>query len=156
MINSERKWSHEKMWEKNTQEKTNNLLIIISFLLLIFTFFSFSACEYIAPIKVQNNTEETLSIFIDGVRIGDVAPGEEIKNKTIWIEARWVIEAKNSHGQIIHKEEITYENMKKIDWKVIISPQTQKMSSDNITKSSDNITKSSDNITKSSDNTTRE
>jgi hypothetical protein len=106
--------------------KKSNLLIIISFLLLSFTLFSFSACERVAPIRVQNNTEETLSIFIDGVRIGDVASGQEIKNTSIWITARFVIEARNSHGQTIYKEEITYENMKKIDWKVMISPQIEK------------------------------
>jgi hypothetical protein len=114
-------------------EKYHKFLLAVNLFLLYVTLFSISACEYIAPIKVQNNTEETLSIFIDGVRIGDVAPGEEIKNKTIWIEARWIIEAKNTHGQIIHKEEITYENMKKKDWKVIISPKMENMSSDNTT-----------------------
>ena len=124
------------MCKKSTQEKINIVLIIISFLLLSFTLFSFSACERVAPIRVQNNTEETLSIFIDSVHIGDVAPGEDIKNKTIWITARFVIEARSSHGQTIYKEEITFENMKKIDWKVIISPQTEKMSSDNITEKS--------------------
>ena len=130
------------MCKNNTQEKTNNLLIFISFLLLSCTFFSFSACigERIAPIKVHNDTEETLTIFIDGVRIGDVTSGEEIRNDIIWITARFVIEARNSRGQTVYKEEITYENMEKMNWKVIISPQTQKMSSDNVTTISDNIT----------------
>ena len=128
------------MCKTSAQEKSNYLILTISFLLLFFTLFSFSACERIAPIKVQNNTEETLSIFINGERIGDVASGEEIKNKLIWTNVRFVIEARNNEGNTLYKKEYTIEDMEKIDWKVIISPQTENISSDNITQSSDNTT----------------
>ena len=109
-------------------QKRNYLLINIGVLLLSFALFSFSACigEPIAPIRVQNDTEETLSIFINNDRVGNVTPGEEIKNKRISIIARYVIEARNSHGQTVYKEEITYEKMKKIEWKVIISTTINK------------------------------
>ena len=120
----------------------SNLLIIISFLLLSFSLFSFSACigERIAPIEVHNNTEETLSIFINNDRVGNVASGEEIKNKWISITVSFVIEARNSQEHTIYKEKIILDDMERMDWRVIIPPQTEKMSSDNITKSSDNIT----------------
>jgi hypothetical protein len=123
-------------------ENSKRIFLVVDLILISIMLVSVSACigERIAPIMVQNNTEETLSIFIDGVCIGDVASGEEIRNDIIWITARFVIEARNSQGQIVYKEEITYENMKKIDWKVIISPQTEKMSSDNVTTISDNMT----------------
>ena len=95
-----------------------------------------SACvgERIAPIKVQNNTEETLTIFINNDKVGNIASGEEIKNKRISITVRFMIEARNSHGQTIYKERLSLDDMESMDWKVIISPQTEKVSSDSITE----------------------
>jgi hypothetical protein len=116
------------------------IFFAINLILLIIIPFSSCVGERIAPIKVHNDTEETLTVFIDGVRIGEVASGEEIKNDMVWITTRFVIEARNSQGHTIYKEKITLDDMEKIDWKVIISPQMEKMNGDNVTMSSDNIT----------------
>jgi hypothetical protein len=96
------------------------VLMVISLVILLVLLLP--ACEPIAPIKVQNNTDQNLTIFINGINIGDVAPGGEIRNRKELIVDRYKIEAKNSQGQTLYKQERTYEDMKKMDWKVVIPP----------------------------------
>jgi len=94
------------------------VLMIISLVILLVLLLP--ACEPIAHIKIQNKTEQNLTIFINDINIGDVAPGGEIRNRKEWVTERYKIEAKNSQGQTLYKQEITYEDMKKMDWKVVI------------------------------------
>lgn len=126
----------------STQKKPNNLLTIISFMLLSFTLFSLSACigEHIAPIRIQNETSENLTIIINNASIGDAAAGATFENRFASYTVVYKIEAKNSQGKTIYHKKITHEDMERMNWKVIIYPQTEKMSSDNISESSDNTT----------------
>ncbi len=77
-------------------------------------------------IQIQNKTEQSLSIFINDTYIGDVLPGAEITNYKAWFTTIFNIKAESLQGQILFKQEITLEEMKKIDWKVVIPPLQNK------------------------------
>ena len=101
---------------------------------------SMSACEPIAPIEIHNKTSETLMISINEAFTEEVQAGDRIKNKIVFIEARFLIEAKNLGGKTIYRNEIKYEDMKEMDWEVIIQPLDENPEiSDNVTITTTNI-----------------
>lgn len=80
------------------------------------------ACEAI-PIRVINQTDQALTIFILGRKIGDVNPGEELKNKNVSASFRdYLIEAKNTQGEVVFSKKYTFDELSRdLDYKVIIS-----------------------------------
>jgi hypothetical protein len=105
---------------KTIGNRGNKNLVLKILKLLLITAFSLTACEPGVTIQIQNNTDETLSIFIYGYE-GDVAPGETIETSNTWIENRYNIEGKNPQGEIVYERSITYEEMEKTEWKVVIN-----------------------------------
>ena len=102
-------------------KKHKGIFTAIIMILLIITLYTFTACEPIAPIRIQNNTPEQLSIFIDDESIGDVAPGEEIRNELIIVNIRYRIEAKDEEGNLLYYKTFTLDEMvDELDWKVLI------------------------------------
>lgn len=90
-----------------------------------------TACEPIAPITIQNKTDERLTVFINGDRIGDVMPSAEIKNKSVaLIYVNYLVEAKNMQGKIVFSRKITYEQFEgrdpewKSGWTVVIQVES--------------------------------
>jgi hypothetical protein len=100
-----------------------SLLTTIIFLLLFLSFIAVS-CEPIAPFRITNHTDQTLTIFIEDRKIGDVAPGKEIKNRITLImnmtAGKYHIEAKDKEGNSIYSEEFTYQEISNMDWEITI------------------------------------
>ncbi|MFH1382464.1 MAG: hypothetical protein ABIH70_06165 [Chloroflexota bacterium] len=92
-----------------------------SMLVLLATLFFMEACESLAPIVIQNQTEQTLTITINDRRIGEVLPSSEIKNKLVTITASFKIEGENSAGEVIYSKKFQLEEMINMHYKVIIS-----------------------------------
>ena len=113
---------------RTTGYKGKRAFQLASFVLLMITLLMVEACwaERYAPIEIQNNTNQSLSVsakFKDSTYfIGDVAPGATIKNKNpkILYFSRFLIEARNSEKEIVFSQEFTFDEMVKRDWKVII------------------------------------
>ncbi|MFC2018450.1 hypothetical protein ACFLU4_00630 [Chloroflexota bacterium] len=61
-----------------------------------------------------------LSIFVNSIYIGDVAPGAELRNERVLAYARFHIEAKNAQGEVVYYENITIDDIINIDWIIII------------------------------------
>lgn len=96
---------------------------LICLILLIGILFLVNGCEQIAPVVVHNETDEILTIRINNRDIGDVEPRSSIRNELVWATAGdYEIEARNAHGNIIFSKKFSYDEIKKIDWKVVISP----------------------------------
>jgi len=99
------------------------------------------SCEPMAPLRVENQTDETLSIYVkwqdEVYYVGDVAPGEEIKNDNprILEFSSFPIEAKDAQGNVVYSRIYTMVEMtEKLHYKVVIPPLQKGLeSSDNIT-----------------------
>jgi hypothetical protein len=110
----------------------NSKKILLSVLMLAVVILSplATACEPIAPLRIENQTDQTLSIFVrfgtadKYYHLGDVAPGEDIKNKNpgILTSNVYYLEAKNSQGEIIYSKKYNDLELDKLDWKVVIPP----------------------------------
>ena len=100
-----------------------SLILILGAVLII-------SCEPIAPLKVKNETDQTLSIYVvwqdEAYYVGDVKPGEEIRNEnsSILHLGSFPIEAKDSMGNVVYSRTYTgLELRQELKWKVVITPQ---------------------------------
>ena len=82
------------------------------------------SCEPIAPFKIYNQTDEVLTIYITGYKIGDVQPKEEIENDYLPMyqveNGQYHIEAINEQDDIVYSKIFTYEESRDMDWKITI------------------------------------
>ena len=92
------------------------ITILITSLVLV-------GCERLAPFKIENKTSEVLTVYIDDHRIGDVKPNAKIKNNLVWAGSDWyLIEAYDTQGNVVYSHKLSREEVRKIDWKVVIPP----------------------------------
>jgi len=75
--------------EAMKQGKNRRILLLAGcVLILIMLSLLTAACEPIAPLRIENQTDQTLSIYVrwlgDVYYVGDVEPGEEIRNDNPW------------------------------------------------------------------------
>ena len=80
-------------------------------------------CEYSAPFKIKNQTDLTLTIIISGESIGNAKAGEEIKNRNprvLMTSRDYLIEAKNSQGDIVYSKSFSYDELVDMGWKIVI------------------------------------
>jgi len=110
--------------------KRNIFLFLILMILALLSLFS-AACEPIAPLRIRNETDQTLSIFVkfgaieQFYKMGNVEPGEEIKNENSRILRSdvYYIEAKSIQGEIIYSKKYSYVYLiEELDWKIVIPP----------------------------------
>ena len=106
-----------------------SLITIYCLLGIIILLILNTSCEPIAPLRVENQTDQTLSIYVrwheEAYYVGDVAPGEEIKNTNprILHLGSFPIEAEDAQGNVVYSK--TYTNLelrKELKWKVVIPP----------------------------------
>jgi hypothetical protein len=84
----------------------------------------------IAPIRVENQTDQTLSIYVrfgtvnETYHMGDVEAGSEIKNEhaPIGISSVYYIEAKNIQGEVVYYRKFGGQYLIDADWKIVIPP----------------------------------
>ena len=84
-----------------------------------------------APIKVKNETDLVLSVYVNYYRayppvaylIGEVAPGQEIENKNLQITKGkdYPIIAKDAQGKLVYSEEYSDSQLEKLHWKIVIT-----------------------------------
>jgi hypothetical protein len=74
-----------------------------------------------APIRVVNQTGQTLTVIVNERNVGEVEPGKELRNKIVILGySRYAIQARYPNGQLAYSSEFSYEQMKKIGWKILI------------------------------------
>jgi hypothetical protein len=88
---------------------------------------SAQACEPYIHLVIENKTEQTLSVFVDGVLIGKIEPGNQITEKYPGgsFKYKYSIVAKNEQGEIIFSEKISQQQMQYVgsgNYKVVIPP----------------------------------
>ncbi len=87
--------------------------ITLIMILLILTVSMLMACEPGIDIRIHNQTDETLQIFIDGeVFIGDAIPGGEVVWGVARIFPHYTITAKDIDGEIVYTADFTRDDLK--------------------------------------------
>ena len=111
--------------------RQKNSMVWLGLIFMVFILIMTSlACEGAIPIRVVNQTDQTLTIIINKVKIGEVDPGMEIKNQNPLVNTAsgtYFIEAKNAQGDTIYSESFTFDQLSRdMRWKVVISPSQNK------------------------------
>ncbi len=79
--------------------------------------------EPAAPFHVYNQTDQTLTVHINSIEVGEVTPGSVIRSQTVGqIYSEYVIEAKNAQGKLEYSQKIGRQEAFDTCWKVIIPP----------------------------------
>ena len=81
-------------------------------------------------VKVDNQTDQTIGIFIDGLHEVDVSSGELEEFVTINIypkdiypaDKKLLIDAKTEQGEVVYSKEFTWQELDDMDWKIVIPP----------------------------------
>jgi hypothetical protein len=115
------------MYRKLMRYNNYRTLQLIFFIFILLTMLVIStSCEPIAPFKITNQTDQTLTIFIEDFNIGDIAPGKEIENKIVMMmtmtNEKYHIEARDKEGTLVYSKRFTWQESFDMDWKITISP----------------------------------
>jgi hypothetical protein len=109
-------------------------LILLSAILLI-SLLASSACigDPTVGLSVNNQTDQTVKIFISGLPQVYVLPREIKKFETMQIwgddsppwgdgDFKYLIEAKTEDGEVVYSEEFTWQELDDMDWTIVIPP----------------------------------
>ncbi len=110
------------------------LLVIGVVVILAVLLFLAVACEPMATFKIENDTDQTLNVFVaasalDRVDISDpripagpVEPGEILRFKGIPHTSfnTFLIEARDAQGNLVYSQEFKLQELEKANWKIMI------------------------------------
>ena len=97
---------------KTVSNRENRKLLLAIMAVALIVSLLLEACEPLAPIQIQNNTDQTLSIFVWGKYEGDVAPNATLRTTKTILDPKYNIELKNPQGEIVYKRTITDGELK--------------------------------------------
>jgi len=110
--------------------KSKILLVLFSLMLLIGIMLPLLiACDPGHDIRIENSTEETLTIYFDVgptgyfVTLGNLEPGEHIYASFAMMDGYCQIDARNAEGELIFSREYDWWELRdEMDWTVVITP----------------------------------
>jgi hypothetical protein len=115
--------------------RSKRLSLVFLGVILLIPLLAASACtcDPAVWIKINNQTDQTVGIFIMGVYQNDVSPGEvrRIGTMEIWGDDSppwgdgnflYLIEAKTDDGEVVYSEEFTWQELDDMDWTIVIPP----------------------------------
>jgi hypothetical protein len=103
------------------------LFILLSVPVLAWMIFIFRllGAKDIAPIRLKNETETILKVFIRGAFISEMHPGKEIENKKVpSIYNAYVVKANDESGNLFYFKEFNLDELDTLDWKVVIERES--------------------------------
>jgi hypothetical protein len=112
------------------KHKSKVLLVLFSLVLLVGSMLPvLTACKTIYTIRIENGTEQILTIYYDVggtgyfVTLGDVKPDEHIYTPDFNIDFGYCqIDAKNVESEIVFSREYDWWELDDMDWTVVITP----------------------------------
>ena len=85
-----------------------------------------ASCDPALILEVDNRTDQTLTIYVDGARTFSVKPGEILKHRTIEAASGYyTIEAKNNEGRIYYSKKFAWDELREADYKITVLPQNE-------------------------------
>jgi hypothetical protein len=75
------------------------------------------------PLKIENRTDMTLTIYVQEQEAGTVKPNSSVNIKGIpGTLTNYLIEAKKNTGEVIYSNKFSASELQDAGWKVIIKP----------------------------------
>jgi len=106
--------------------KRNIIVSLFASIALLIVLLLFAvACEPDITIWVENRTDQALIIYNDGIKIGEVAPGETAKMDPVPGTGRYYIDARNSEGELVYTRELSGSQLRDLGGKVVILPSSE-------------------------------
>ena len=105
-----------------SRRNINILLLPMVFLIAILLLLGQACGEPAVPLQIENRADIVLTIYVQGVKVGEVEPNNSIKVKNLGATGYYLIEAKNSKGEVIYTREFDFNELNDADWKVVILP----------------------------------
>jgi hypothetical protein len=113
--------------------KRLSIVILSAILLVLLLTPSACTCDPAVWIEFNNQTDQTLGIFIGGAYQDDVSPGETLRFATMAIwgspnppwgdgDFKYLVEAKTEDGEVVYSEEFTWQELDDMDWTIVIPP----------------------------------
>jgi len=79
------------------------------------------SCEPLVTLEFENQTEQSLIIYVNDLRIDNILPGHTIKRRTVpLMDSEFLIEAKNKVGETLYFKKFVYKELHDVDFKVVI------------------------------------
>ncbi len=94
-------------------------LVAISTLLLVL---AQTGCEPAYSFRVDNSTNQTLTIYVNSEQIASVVAGKTAECKIQGSAGRYLIEAKDARGAVYYSTDVSYEQLRDGKYKIIITP----------------------------------
>ncbi|MFC1592974.1 hypothetical protein ACFL4C_03065, partial [Candidatus Omnitrophota bacterium] len=97
------------------------LLLGVACLVWMFLVFRLWVIKDTAPIRIKNETDKILKVYLRGTLIGKMQPGSKTENKKVLsIHDAYLIEAKDDSGNIFYSKEFNLDALDTLDWMVTI------------------------------------
>jgi len=101
------------------------ILLSVPCLAWLFLVVRLQVTKNIVPIRLKNETEKILKVYIRGTLIKEVQPGKEIENKKVLsMYNSYLIEAGDDSGNIFYSKEFNLDELDALDWKVTIEGES--------------------------------
>ena len=113
------------------KHQRNNGILVLTSVFLIMVLLALllvgQACDPEVPLQIENRTDTVLSIYTEGIYDGQVEPNNSIKIKNLAaIHSYYLIEAKDSKGEVVYSRKFSFTELNDADWKVVIPPVQNK------------------------------
>ena len=79
-----------------------------------------AACDRGEGVTYMNDTNVTVSVFSGRDLDVTLAPGEQGTFTVLAYEGMRTYSARDESGQVIFREEYTWEDLKRMDWEIVI------------------------------------
>jgi hypothetical protein len=110
----------------NMNRRRNAVACLILVLILVLVLASSTACEPAFNLVIENQTTQTLTIYLNGGSFGTVKAGEQITIKSDSATGKYSIMAKSAQGETVFSKTFTVEQMQIVDsktYKIVITTQ---------------------------------
>ena len=99
-------------------------IIVLILMLLLLPMMSI-ACEPNFNLLVENRTTQVLTIYVVGVLIGTVEPGQQITHEIPGAVGKLLLVAKNARGETVFSQTLAFDKTQQVNrntYKVVIPP----------------------------------
>jgi hypothetical protein len=79
------------------------------------------ACDPGHTVTFENRTNHTVTVLRGGVRDFVLGPSETAGYTILEFAGPMIIEARDESGRVIHLETLTWEELERMDWKIVIT-----------------------------------
>lgn len=97
------------------------LKVVLLAAVLVGTFVPMMGCDPGAEVTYRNETPSTVSVFSNALLETTLAPGEEQTFSVITYEGSRTYSARDESGRVLFREEYTWEDLKRMDWEIVIT-----------------------------------